>query len=635
MSRIGTMKNNVFFRTLAMAKPYRGRVALALLFALIFAASSGATLAMLLPVFDDVFGTKEENISALSLEQAMSQTVVPELNGFWASVLHGDISSALESVKAVPGAFLDGIHRSTPSQALLAVIVTIVSLILIKNLAFFLQTFFIASVEEGMLRDLRMKVYSHLLRLDLGFFARSRSGELTTRITADVVRIKRTVTQSLITLVRQIFLLAVYFLITLWVSWKLTLVTIAVLPPSMALILLLGKSLRRKSHRSQEKMADFASFLGETITGIRVVKAFAMENFEEQRFLRSVNAHRKYEISLRRMKALSGPLTEFLGAVAAGVILWYGGNAVIDGSGMSPGKFMVFLAAALSMMDPAKGISKTYAAIQAGLAAGERVFGIIDTPPAIVEYRSAIVPEKLSRSIRFENVSFGYDADKPVLKNINMEIKAGEIIALVGPSGGGKSTLADMIPRFYDPDRGRILFDGIDLRKLSVSALRSQLGVVTQETVLFNDTVFNNIAYGSAGISIDQVRKAAKVANALEFIEALPQEFETVIGERGVTLSGGQRQRLAIARAVLKNPQILVFDEATSALDTRSEKLVQQAIDALVEGRTSLVIAHRLSTIKKATRVLYIDNGRIIEEGTHETLLALGGKYYKLWKMQF
>ncbi|MCK5840780.1 MAG: ATP-binding cassette domain-containing protein [Candidatus Sabulitectum sp.] len=629
------MKNNTFLRILAMVRPYKGRIALALLFALIFAASSGATLAMLLPIFDDVLGTREGTESTLSIEQAMSQTFVPSFRQFRDSFSSVDSSSILESAKALPGAFLEGIHISAPSQALLAVIITIVSLILIKNMAFFFQTFFVAYVEEGMLRDLRVRVYSHLLKLDLGFFARSRSGELTTRITADVVRIKRTVTQSLITLVRQFFLLGVYFLITMWVSWKLTLVTIAVLPPSMALILMLGKRLRRKSHKSQEKMADFASFLTETITGVRVVKAFAMEAFEEKRFLKSVNAHRRYEISLRRMKALSGPMTEFLGAVAAGVILWYGGNAVIDGTGMSPGKFMVFLAAALSMMDPAKGISKTYASIQAGLAAGERVFGIIDTAPAIVEYGSAIIPEKLSRSIRFENVSFGYDPERPVLKDINFEINVGEIVALVGPSGGGKSTLADMIPRFYDPDQGRILFDGIDIRKLTISGLRGQLGVVTQETVLFNDTVFNNIAYGASNISIEQVKKAAEVANALEFIEKMPDGFSTVIGERGITLSGGQRQRLAIARAVLKNPPILIFDEATSALDTRSEKLVQQAIDELVKGRTSIVIAHRLSTIKKATRVLYIEDGRILEEGTHDSLLALEGKYYSLWKMQF
>jgi subfamily B ATP-binding cassette protein MsbA len=629
------MKQRTFIRILALAKPYKRSVVLALLFAFFFAGSSGATLAMIIPIFDNVLGADPDTASTLSLKQAMSQALSPHLDEFGSALLSGDTSLAFENARIIPGAFMEGISLSSPSQALLAVIIAIISLVFIKNAAYFLQTYFVASVEEGMLRDLRKQVFSHLLKLDLGYFARSRSGELTSRLTADVVNIKGAVTQSLIILFRQILLLGVYFVLTLWVSWKLTLITLAVLPPSLILILLLGKSLRRKSHRSQEKMADFASFLSETISGVRVVKAFAMEAFEERRFLRSVDSHRDYEISLRRLKALAGPVTEFLGVIAAGVILWYGGNAVIEGTGLSQGKFMVFLAAALSMMDPAKGLSKTFTSIQAGLASGERVFGILDTPSAIVECASPIVPKTLSSSIKFENVSFGYDPLKPVLKNINLEIHAGEIVALVGPSGGGKSTLADMIPRFYDPDKGRILLDGVDLKQLSLSGLRGLLGVVTQETVLFNDTVFSNIAYGADDISLEQVKNAAGVANALEFILEMPKGFDTIIGERGVTLSGGQRQRLAIARAVLKNPPLLIFDEATSSLDTKSEKLVQQAIDVLVLGRTSLVIAHRLSTIMKATRVLYIENGMILEEGTHNSLLSLGGRYSTLWEMQF
>ena len=627
-------KSGIFLRTLSFAKPYKWSVALSILFAMVFAASSGATLAMILPIFDDVLGGRDDQ-SVLSLEQAMSSALGPSLRSVEDGLSSGNLSAAGSALSHVPGAFLEGLHRASPSQALLAVIVTMVAMIFLKNLSFFLQTFFVTTVEEGMLRDLRLRVYNHLLKLDLGYFARSRSGELTSRLTADVVRIKGTVTQSLISAVRQALLLAVYFSLTLWVSWKLTMITLLVLPPSMTLIILLGKSLRRKSHRAQEKMADFASFLMETITGVRVVKAFAMEPFEEKRFLNSVDGHMKYEIKLRRMKALSGPVTEFLGAVAAGVILWFGGNSVIEGTGMSAGKFMVFLAAALSMMDPAKGLSKAYASIMSGLAAGERVFGILDTEPAIRECSDPVVPEGLQESIRFEDVTFGYDPAVPVLRNINIEIRAGEIVALVGPSGGGKSTLADMIPRFYDPDRGRILLDGVDLRDLSIAGLRGLLGVVTQETVLFNDSVFNNIAYGAENIPYEEVYKAAKVANALEFIEELPCGFDTVIGERGVTLSGGQRQRLAIARAVLKNPPLLIFDEATSALDTRSEQLVQTAIDKLIEGRTSLVIAHRLSTIKKASRVLYIEDGRVLEEGTHEDLMALKGRYRTLWELQF
>lgn len=625
----------VFRRLLACTGPYRGRVLLAIGFSVVFALSSGATLGMILPLFDDVLTHQAENGGSPDLAAAIRENAAEPWRSFSRSLLRGDPGSAFESLKDLGNALRQGLRRASPGQSLLAVILVVVGLILIKNLAAFMQAFHLTMVEERMLEDLRNRVYRHILQLHLGFFTGSRTGELTTLLTADVMRIKGAVTQSLVHALKEAILLLVFLSLAVLVSWRLTLVALIVFPPGMVLITSLARRLRKSTHRSQERMADFASILQESLLGIRVVKAFGMEAYEEDRFSGASADHRRHELHLRRVKAVSGPLTELLGALVSATVLWFGGREVIRGDGMSAGRFLVFLAAALSMMDPVKALGKAWAGIQEGLASADRLFRIIDTKPKVIEAPEPVRLETFTDAIVFRDVCFSYLPDKPVLININLSVRKGEMVALVGPSGGGKSTLADMIPRFHDPDSGRVLIDGNDLKTVEIGSLRRLLGLVTQETILFNDTVRNNIAYGAPDISIDEIERAAETAHALEFIRRLPRGFDTVIGERGATLSGGQRQRLAIARAVLKNPPILVFDEATSSLDTRSEKLVQKAVESLVSGRTTVVTAHRLSTIRKADRVIYIEDGRILEEGTHETLLAMEGRYRSLYEMQF
>ena len=615
-------------------RPYSGTVVVAMLCAVVYALSSGASIGMILPVFDDVLSGREGDRTGRSIGAILSEDVLPLAGSAFERLAGFDLDGSVEAFSETGAAARAALREAPAREALAVVIAFIVVLIVLKNLAAVMQTFFLARVEQGVLFDLRRVLFGHILSLDLDYFARSRTGELLSRMTADVDRLKGAISEAMVNVAKQAILLAVFMTIALMASWKLTLVTLAVLPPSALAIGALGKRLRRKSHRAQEKMADFASVLQETSIGIRVVKAFSMEAFEQRRFDRILRSHARFETTLQRLKALAGPLTEIIGMGASALIFWYGGNEVLGKGSMTQGQFFVFLGAALSMIDPVKDLSKSITRIQAGMASSDRIFAILDEKPAVVESADPVDISGFSDSIVFEGVSFAYDREQ-VLHGIDLTVRAGEVVALVGPSGAGKSTLADLLPRFIDPTRGRIVLDGVDIRSIRLASLRALIGVVTQETVLFNDTIRNNIAYGHADLPLERVREAAAAASILDFIEELPEGFETIIGERGVTLSGGQRQRLAIARAILKNPAIMVLDEATSSLDTESERQVQRAIETLVSGRTALMIAHRLSTIRRADRIVFLEAGRIVETGTHEELLAAGGRYRKLYDLQF
>jgi subfamily B ATP-binding cassette protein MsbA len=509
----------------------------------------------------------------------------------------------------------------------------IILLYLSRGVCYFGQGYLMNHVGQSIIKQLRDDLYSHMQKLSLSFFQKQDTGTLMARIISDIERIKGMVSEAVTGVLKDCFTIVGLLFVIFYRDWKLALIAIGVLPVAIFPIVGFGRRIRKLSSRAQEAVADMSSLLHETFTGNRIVKAFGMESYEEKRFFKRTARLFDYEMKAALVKSLSSPVMEFLGGIGITLIIWYGGYQVITG-GSTPGTFFSFMAALIMLYDPIKKISNLNNIIQEGMAAAIRVYDILDTDTDVVEREDALELEPRHHSVVFRHVSFKYQ-EQMVIKEVDLDIKGGEIVALVGMSGGGKTTLANLIPRFYDVTDGAVLVDGQDVRDVTIKSLRHQIGIVTQDPILFNDTIRNNIAYGNLEASELDVIAAAKAAHAYDFVQAFTDKFETVVGEKGVRLSGGERQRICIARALLKNAPILILDEATSSLDSESELAVQGALDNLMKGRTTLVIAHRLSTIRNANRIVVIVNGRIVEEGRHEDLLAMNGEYHKLYTMQF
>lgn len=605
---------NLYLRILRYVRPHAGLFVLGVVCMAISAGLDALAYAMLTPFLNVLF-------------KGDTQTVLTP-----AEVLRTGEGYTGQILERVLGWFL---QAGSPMEALRQVVVALFFIFLLKNIFLYAKEISISVVEGRVTRDLRNDVYTHLIRLGFPFFQRTRAGQIISRVTGDVDTMRTLVTGNISKLLSSIAeALAVLYLLV-GISWKLTLVALLVLPPMLGLWGRFRKRLRRGVLKVLNAVGEVASQIQETVAGVRLVKASGAEGWEERRFRALTQRHYKALVRNERWRKFFGPATEMITAVGILGIIWYGSFLVLEEGSLTGPAFVTALVLAGKLMSPIKFIAQFPSVVQPGLAAGERVFELVDAPIEVRDHPDALPVSAFRNAIRFEGVDFAYTADAPVLSGVELEIRRGQVVALVGPSGAGKSTLADLLPRFHDPVAGRITLDGKDIRALRLAELRGLLGIVTQETILFHDTVRANIAYGMANPDAARVEAAARAANAHEFIAAMPQGYDTVLGEKGTRLSGGQRQRIAIARALFRDPPVLILDEATSALDTESERLVQQAIDEVMEGRTVLVIAHRLSTVRRADQIVAMEGGRVVERGSHDELLARDGLYRRLHDLQF
>lgn len=510
----------------------------------------------------------------------------------------------------------------------------IVIVFFLRGIFFYGQTYLMSYIAQKVIIDIREALYRHLQKLSLSYYEKRKTGTIMSYITNDVAALQNALVESMVELVTEGAVLIGSLGTMFYLHWKLSLLTLITMPIIAHAMRIFGRRLKQTSFVMQERIADITSVLQEAIASVRVVKSFVREEYEIERFKKENNSNFAAQMKNTQIMATLTPVVEFLAALGVTVIIWYGGMEVVSGN-LTAGALMAFLIYAVNLANPVKRLSRVYGSIQKALAAAERVFSVLDTKPEIEDLPNAKKLPEIEGRVEFRSVSFAYKAGEMALDGLSMEAKAGQMVAIVGPSGAGKTTIANLLPRFYDPTEGAIFIDGFDIKQVAMHSLRAQIGIVPQETVLFNGTVYENILYGDLTAAESEVIAATKAANAHEFVMALPEGYQTQIGERGSSLSGGQRQRLAIARAILKNPRILILDEATSALDTESEKLVQAALDQLMVGRTSFVIAHRLSTVLKADQILVMEKGKIVERGTHEELLAMEGLYSSLYRIQF